>query len=107
MDSNTTITLLHIRQYSDGIINWLKCGITNFPQQRYRRLKWSAEKSNIGITELEIFRFDDGYNALNCEKELLKQNKYKFESGYDIDGKKEFFTAESLEIIIKIVNQWL
>ena len=101
------IGYLYIHQYSDGIINWLKCGITNFPQQRYRRLKWSAEKSNIGITELDIYRFDDGYNALNCEKELLKQNKYKFDSGYDIEGKKEFFTAESLEIIIKIVNQWL
>jgi hypothetical protein len=53
------------------------------------------------ITELEIFKFDNGKIPQNCERELLEISKIRYNSNYDIDGKNEFFKYESLEEIKK------
>jgi Zn finger protein HypA/HybF involved in hydrogenase expression len=98
---------LYIHNYNDGINNWLKCGITNYPSDRIDTLKWSAKKLNIEVTEFEIYQFDDGFNARMCESELLSMKDLRFQPGYDVDGKAEFFKYESLEEIKKFILNWL
>jgi Zn finger protein HypA/HybF involved in hydrogenase expression len=98
---------VYIHHYNDGFNDWLKCGITNFPSNRISTLKRSAKKFNIEVTELDIYQFDDGFNARRCENELLSMKSLRFDSNYDIDGKDEFFKFEVLDEIKKIINNWL
>jgi hypothetical protein len=101
------IGYVYIHKYHDGIKHWLKCGITNFPSDRISSLKRSARKLNIGVTELEIYQFDDGFNARICESELLSMKSLRFDSAYDVDGKAEFFKYEALDEIKKFILNWL
>jgi Zn finger protein HypA/HybF involved in hydrogenase expression len=101
------IGYVYVHQYQDEINNWLKCGITNSPSDRFKKLKLSAEKFNIEVTELEIYKFDDGFNAQLCESELLSMKSLRFDSGYDVDGKDEFFKYEALDEIKKLILDWL
>jgi Zn finger protein HypA/HybF involved in hydrogenase expression len=98
---------VYIHHYFNEINNWLKCGITNYPFERIRTLKSSAKKLNIEVSEIEIYKFDDGVNAQICERELLSIKSLRYNSGFDIDGKDEFFKYESLDEIKKIINNWL
>ena len=101
------IGYVYVHYYQDEINNWLKCGITNHPSNRFISLKRSAENSGIEITQLEIYKFDDGYNAQQCERELLTMKSLRFDSGYDVDGKAEFFKYEALDEIKKLILDWL
>ena len=42
----------------------------------------------------------------NCERELLDMAEIRYESGYDIQGKTEFFKFEALETIRKFIEKW-
>ena len=100
------IGYLYIHHYSDGGKDWLKCGITNDPFVRVSRLKAGATKFNIEIAELDVYKFDDGAIPQNCEKELLAMTEIRYDAGYDIDGKTEFFKYEALETIRKFIEKW-
>ena len=103
---SSRIGYLYIHHYYDGIQDWLKCGITNRPKGRILDLRKSASKFSIEITEIDIFRFDDGKIPVNCEKELLDLKEIRYDSGYDIDGRTEFFKFEALEIIRESIEKW-
>ena len=103
----STVGYLYIHHYSDGKNNWLKCGITNYPVDRIRSLRSSANKFNIEIFEIEIEKFDDGGIPPLCERELLDMTEIRFESNYDIDGKSGFFKYEALDTINKFIEQRL
>ena len=98
---------MYILHYKDEINDWLKCGITNFPKKRYKRLSNVAKRDNIEVSQIDLFKFDDGYNASNCEAELLEQGNLRFSSTYDIEGKTEFFRFDTLEDVKKIIEKWL
>ena len=100
------IGYLYIHHYSDEIQDWLKCGITNRPKGRILDLKKSASKFNIEITEIDIFRFEDGKIPVNCEKELLDMKEIRYDPGHDIDGRTEFFKFEALGIIREFIEKW-
>ena len=55
---------------------------------------------------MDIFRFDDGTIPVNCERELLVMKEIRYDSGYDIEGKSEFFKYEALEIIRDSIEKW-
>ena len=101
------IGYVYVHYYQDEINNWLKCGITNYPSDRFNSLKRNAEKSNIEVKQLGIYKFDDGFNAQQCESELLSMKSLRFDSGYDVDGKAEFFKYQALEKIKIIISNWL
>ena len=101
------IGYVYINRYLDSNNIWLKCGITNKPYDRINRLKQSAKEFKIDVSELEIYKFDDGFNAQLCESELLSMKGLRFDSGYDVEGKSEFFKFEALDEIKKIINNWL
>lgn len=101
------IGYVYVHHYHDENNNWLKCGITNYPSDRFNSLKRNAEKSNIEVNQLEIYKFDDGFNAQQCESELLSMKSFRFDSGYDVDGKTEFFKYQALEKIKIIISNWL
>ena len=84
----------------------MKCGITNHPEDRLRALRKNAEKFNIEVIELDVFKFDDGAIPQNCERELLDMKEIRFESNYDISGKSEFFEYGALEAIRKFIEKW-
>ena len=100
------IGYVYVLQYSDGRNDWLKCGITNLPKKRLNSLKASANRLNIEISELEIYRFDDGAIPRNCESELLAKKEIRYDSGYNVDGKNEFFKYESLQTILDFIEKW-
>jgi rubrerythrin len=100
------IGYLYIHRYSDEAHNWLKCGITNHPEERIRKLRASADKFNIEIIELDIFKFDDGVIPQNCERELLDMTEIRHDSDYDVDGKNEFFKYEALDTIRDFIEEW-
>ena len=101
------IGYVYIHFYEDGINNWLKCGITNYPLDRFKKLVSKAKKLNIEVSELEIYKFNDGFNAQSCESELLSMKSLRFDSGYDVEGKSEFFKYQALEKIKLIISNWL
>ena len=96
----------YILHYSDDKTDWLKCGISNYPTNRILSLKGDASKFNIEIVELDLHKFDDGAIPRNCERELLDMAEIRYESGYDIQGKTEFFKFEALETIRKFIEKW-
>ena len=100
------IGYIYILHYSDQIQDWIKCGITNHPEKRVMELKRSAENFNIDVIELDIFRFDDGAIPRNCERELLDMKEIRFESDYDMSGKREFFEYGALESIREFIGKW-
>ena len=100
-------SILYIHHYSVEGKDWLKCGITNKPVDRLRDLRSSAKKFNIDVSQIEIYKFDDGFNASNCEKELMNRDNLRFVSIFDVEGKTEFFKYESLEEIKKIIFDWV
>jgi len=101
------IGYVYIHCYHNEINHWLKCGITNYPSDRISTLKWSAKKLNIEVTELELYQFDDGFNARKCESDLLSKKSLRFDSGFNVDGKAEFFKYEALDEIKKLILNWL
>jgi len=101
------IGYLYIHHYSDENDNWLKCGITNFPDDRIKSLRKSANKFNLDIIEIEMYKFDDGAIPRLCEKEIMKMADIRFDSNYDIDGKNEFFNYDALGIIKNYILKWL
>ena len=103
----SSIGYVYIHHYQDSQKSWLKCGITNYPSDRIKSLKSSAKKLNIEVTELELYTFADGYNAKQCEADLLSMKGLRFDSGYEVDGKNEFFRYESLDEIKKLILNWL
>jgi hypothetical protein len=85
----------------------LKCGITNTPIKRFSRLTRTASRVNIGVQPLDIYKFDDGWVAQTCERELLNKLELRFNSEYDIDGKAEFFKYDALDEIKCVVAKYL
>ena len=102
----TRIGYLYIHHYTDGKNDWIKCGITNVPESRIKDLRRRANKYNIEIIELEIYKFDDGKIPENCERELLDMSKIRYNANYDIEGKNEFFKYEALDLIKKFIDKW-
>ena len=96
----------YILHYSDDKTDWLKCGISNNPTNRILSLKGDASKFNIEIVELDSYKFDDGAIPRNCERELLDMAEIRYDPGYDIQGKTEFFKYEALETIRKFIEKW-
>ena len=84
----------------------MKCGITNYPINRIRTLRRSANRFNVEIIEIEMYKFDDGEIPRLCEKELLEMSEIRYDSNYDIEGKNEFFRYDALHTIKKIINKW-
>jgi len=101
------IGYLYIHQYLDEKESWLKCGITNVPKIRLQKLRYSANKFNLEIIELDIYKFDDGGIPIHCERELLDMNRIRHISNYDIDGKEEFFKYDALKLIKKVISNWI
>lgn len=100
------IGYLYIHLYDNAKEYWYKCGITNCPEDRYKRLSRVADKVGIEVTQYDIFTFDDGYIAQICETELLSQSEIRFESEYDIEGKAEFFKHDALDQIMRIISKY-
>jgi len=101
------IGYVYIHQYVDKKTHWLKCGITNHPQQRHTQLIRAASRVNIEVQQLDIYTFDDGWVAQTCERELLNKLELRFNSEYDIDGKAEFFKYDALDEIKCVVAKYL
>jgi Zn finger protein HypA/HybF involved in hydrogenase expression len=101
------IGYVYIHQYIDETNHWLKCGITNHPEQRHGQLLRSASRANIEVKQYDIFKFDDGWLAQQCERDLLNMVDIRFNSEYDIEGKAEFFKYSALEEIKNIIEKYL
>jgi hypothetical protein len=104
--SPNDVAYLYIHSYIDNTTNWLKCGITNHPEQRFKQLSKAATKTNIEVQQLDIYTFDNGWVAQECERELLDNLELRFNSEYDIQGKSEFFKYDALEEIKGIINKY-
>ena len=100
------IGYVYILLYHDEINHWLKCGITNCPKDRFYNLSRNATKVNIEVQPLNIFKFDDGYLPIPCERELKDSKDIRFESGHDINGKTEFFRYDALDQIKEVINRY-
>ena len=100
------IGYVYIHTYIDDTTNWLKCGITNHPIDRFKKLSRAAKSQGIEVLELDIFKFDDGYVAQQCETALLRMKRIRYDSGYDVDGKSEFFQFDALDKIKNIINKY-
>jgi transposase-like protein len=103
----STIGYVYLLTYDDGVDYWLKCGITGTPIDRFKQLSRAASRANIEVQQLDIFTFDDGWVAQNCEQELLTTPELRFKSQYDIEGKAEFFKYSALEEIKNIITKYL
>ena len=100
------IGYLYILHYSDGNLDWIKCGITNSLDRRLINLRGSANKFNIEIIPFDIYKFDDGWIARDCESELMNMREIRHNSNYDIEGKTEFFKYDALDMIKKTIEKW-
>ena len=69
-------------------------------------MRQSASKFNIDVSEIDIYRYEDGAIPLNCEKELLDIREIRYDAGYHVDGRKEFFVYDALETIIQFIEKW-
>ena len=101
------IGYVYIHQYIDETTHWLKCGITGKPTDRFKQLSRAASRVNIEVEQLDIYTFDDGWLAQQCERELLNSLELRFNSEYDIEGKAEFFKYSALEEIKNIIEKYL
>jgi Zn finger protein HypA/HybF involved in hydrogenase expression len=101
------IGYVYIHQYIDETNHWLKCGITGKPTDRFKQLSRAASRVNIEVEQLDIYTFDDGWIAQQCEQELLNSLELRFNSEYDIEGKAEFFKYSALEEIKNIIEKYL
>ena len=101
------IGYVYIHQYIDETNHWLKCGITGKPTDRFKQLSRAASRVNIEVEQLDIYTFDDGWIAQQCEQELLNSLELRFNSEYDIEGKSEFFKYSALEEIKNIIEKYL
>ena len=101
------IGYVYIHQYIDETNHWLKCGITGKPTDRFKQLSRAASRVNIEVEQLDIYTFDDGWIAQQCERELLDSLELRFNSEYDIEGKAEFFKYSALEEIKNIIEKYL
>jgi len=101
------IGYVYIHQYVDDTTHWLKCGITGKPVDRFKQLSRAASRVNIEVQQLDIYTFDDGWIAQQCERELLDTLELRFNSEYDIDGKAEFFKYSALEEVRRIIGKYL
>jgi len=101
------IGYVYIHQYIDETNHWLKCGITGKPTDRFKQLSRAASRVNIEVEQLDIYTFDDGWIAQQCEQELLDSLELRFNSEYDIEGKAEFFKYSALEEIKNIIEKYL
>jgi DNA-directed RNA polymerase subunit RPC12/RpoP len=101
------IGYVYIHQYIDETNHWLKCGITGKPTDRFKQLSRAASRVNIEVEQLDIYTFDDGWIAQQCEQELLNSLELRFNSEYDIDGKAEFFKYSALDEIRNIIGKYL
>ncbi len=104
--SPNDVAYIYIHSYIDNTTNWLKCGITNHPEQRFKQLTRAASRANIEVQPLDIYTFDDGWVAQTCEQELLTTLELRFNSEYDIEGKAEFFNHNALDEIKDIINKY-
>ena len=101
------IGYVYIHQYIDETNHWLKCGITGKPTDRFKQLSRAASRVNIEVEQLDIYTFDDGWIAQQCERELLNSLELRFNSEYDIEGNSEFFKYSALEEIKNIIEKYL
>jgi len=101
------IGYVYIHQYVDDTTHWLKCGITGKPLDRFKRLSKAASTVNIEVEQLDIYTFDNGLMAQECERELLNTLELRFTSEYDIEGKAEFFKYSALAEIKNIIGKYL
>jgi DNA-directed RNA polymerase subunit RPC12/RpoP len=101
------IGYVYIHQYIDETNHWLKCGITGKPTDRFKQLSRAASRVNIEVEQLDIYTFDDGWIAQQCEQELLNSLELRFNSEYDIEGNSEFFKYSALEEIKNIIGKYL
>nr|ANV79212.1 hypothetical protein [uncultured Candidatus Thalassoarchaea sp.] len=101
------IGFLYIYHYIDMHKHWLKCGITNDPLTRISSLRTSANKHNLEIIELDMYKFDDGEIPRLIERELLGTELIRYNSKYNIQGKNEFFKYDALNEIKEIISNWV